>query len=72
MFKRDWTTFAQFINYSTLNNEHGEEDLCIQFSKQHHAIFYNHNQIKEGPIFYPTNICMLHNIFANVTHVFIV
>ena len=37
-----------------------------------HAIFYNHNQIKEGPIFYPTNICMLHNIFANVTHVFIV
>ena len=28
--KRDWTTPSNINNYSTLNNEHNWEDLCIQ------------------------------------------
>jgi hypothetical protein len=34
MFVRGWTTISVFIIYSTLNNEHSWEDLCIQLRNQ--------------------------------------
>ena len=43
MLKRDQTTFAMFINDSTLNSEHNEEDLCILLRNQQTHTSENHN-----------------------------
>jgi len=46
-FKRDWitssTTSSTINNYSTLNNGHDWEDLCIQIRNQQTCTFDNHN-----------------------------
>ena len=39
------------INYSTFNNEHNRDDLCIQFKDQETCIFDSQNLIRKGPIF---------------------
>ena len=51
MFKRDWSTFSNIDNYSTLNNEHNWEDVCIQLKNQQAFVSNSHNHSKEGPIF---------------------
>ena len=34
MFKSEWTTSSNIVNYSTLYSEHSWEDLCIQLKNQ--------------------------------------
>jgi hypothetical protein len=49
--KRDWTTSSNWINYSTLDNEHNWEDLHIQFKNPQTHTSHNHNKIKKNLIF---------------------
>ena len=35
MFKRDWTTFSEVIEDSTLNSGRNWEELCIQLQHEH-------------------------------------
>ena len=54
IFKRDWTTSSNFINYFTLNSEHNWEDLCMHSMDQQTCIpIYNHNYTMGGSIFNP-------------------
>jgi hypothetical protein len=51
VFNKDWTMPSNRNKYSTLNNEHKWEDLCIQVRNQQTYTSNNHNKIKGGPIF---------------------
>ena len=43
MFKRDWATSWNIVNYSIVNNEHDWEDPFIQLKRQQMYNFNNHN-----------------------------
>jgi hypothetical protein len=50
VFKRDWTTSLNTNNYSTFDNLHDREDLCIQLRNQQTCTSNNHDLITGGPI----------------------
>jgi hypothetical protein len=64
MFQRDWTTPVSFINYTTLNNEHKWEDLCIQLRINKHELLISMPKSWEVQF-----LLMLHHRLASATHV---
>ena len=67
MFKRDWTTSWLFVSYSTLENGHKWEDLCIQLRNQQTRSSNNHHEIRGGLIFNMLFLLMPCRKFVNAT-----
>ena len=54
--KRDWTMCSNIYNYSTLDNEHNWEDLCIQLRNQHTCTSNNH-KLNQGRSDFQFDFC---------------
>ena len=71
MFKRNWTTSSDFIDYFTLVSEHDWEDLLYVFSYEinKRALMITVTRSRERSTFPSDFLLMLPDRSANVRHI---
>jgi hypothetical protein len=68
MFKRDWTTFPNFINYSTFNHEHTWEDLCLHDLRNQTYMRFGLSSLNHVRHDFETSVCGCFDIGLVMQH----